>query len=503
MEDEQRLESLAQARYERTLLNEITKLQSALADERQSIAQQKAEMHDQAAAAHEKKTAEAEKASRLAAMEKSILAAQKDEQKEFLKKREVAERRMRQQEAEAAKKRDIEARKKEQHRQLAAKLHEETMARATEERMQAEESKRIADQKKEAKLRQRLADEREALQERNQRKAEESAEKVQRAAEQRVKMTETQRQAYSERTRAQQQRMAAQKMQQEQRIGEIRAAADIKMQVIARAQQQQQALEEQRRNTILQSEYEKQQRLDMKAAQEAEAREQLAHEKVLQEAAARNRVERTMGDLQAQLYALEGQLDARSEKVEAFCDMRQSFVNEGQRLSVQSALERSQLANSMERMRSNLTNNNTLYLELPKNRRKVTNPELTSLLKRVDPEETCTIPLSNMRKTLTKLLPPKQELARKPKRFTSNSLPSLLTLEQKNELSRYDQFVAAFKAVDADGSGSISKRELYQVLKKAGLDNGKAALEVFNGFDVDDDGSLDFEEFTKIAKILC
>jgi hypothetical protein len=119
--------------------------------------------------------------------------------------------------------------------------------------------------------------------------------------------------------------------------------------------------------------------------------------------------------------------------------MRQSFVNEGQRLSVQSALERSQLANSMERMRSNLTNNNTLYLELPKNRRKVTNPELTSLLKRVDPEETCTIPLSNMRKTLTKLLPPKQELARKPKRFTSNSLPSLLTLEQKNELSRYDR----------------------------------------------------------------
>jgi hypothetical protein len=50
------------------------------------------------------------------------------------------------------------------------------------------------------------------------------------------------------------------------------------------------------------------QRLDMKAAQEAEAREQLAHEKVLQEAAARNRVERTMGDLQAQLYALEGLL---------------------------------------------------------------------------------------------------------------------------------------------------------------------------------------------------
>ena len=31
----------------------------------------------------------------------------------------------------------------------------------------------------------------------------------------------------------------------------------------------------------------------------------------------------------------------------------------------------------------------------------------------------------------------------------------------------------------------------------------KQALEVFSGFDQDSDGSLDFEGFTKIAKILC
>ena len=59
------------------------------------------------------------------------------------------------------------------------------MARAAEERAQAEESKRLADERKEAKLKQRLADERAALQERNLRKAEESAEKVHRAAQQR------------------------------------------------------------------------------------------------------------------------------------------------------------------------------------------------------------------------------------------------------------------------------------------------------------------------------
>ena len=41
------------------------------------------------------------------------------------------------------------------------------------------------------------------------------------------------------------------------------------------------------------------------------------------------------------------------------------------------------------------------------------------------------------------------------------------------------------------------------MLRSAGLDvGGKQALEVFDGFDQDSDGSLDFEEFTKIANML-
>lgn len=293
-----------------------------------------------------------------------------------------------------------------------------------------------------------------------------------------------------------------QQQQQEHRTREIRAAAKAKQEVIDRAQQQQQAAEKMRRNGIIQLENQKQQRLEVKTARETEARRLLQHEKVLQEAAARGRVERTMGDLQAQLQALEGQLETRERKVDAFVTTRDANNEAGQRASVRSALERTQLANSMTKMRGNLTNNATLFLDVPTDRRNVQNRELKALLDRVDPEGQGHISLASMRRTLTKLLPPPSPERVHAKRTTSQSMPSLLTLEQR-QMSQYDQYVAAFKAVDSDNSGSISKRELYQVLKVAGLANGKQALELFDGFDEDQSGSLEFEEFMKIAKIVC
>ena len=368
----------------------------------------------------------------------------------------------------------------------------------------------MADQRKEAKLRARLAAEREALQERNLRKAEESAEKVERAAEQRKEMTATQREQYQIRVAGQMERMAAQKAKADRRQAEVRVAAQMKAQVIERAQENMRTLEEKRKNDIISHEQEKQRRLNLKSAREAAAREQLMHEKGLQEAAARSRVERTMSDRQGQLSALEGQLDARQGKLDHFVFARERHMSEGQRLSVQSALERQQLANSMNKMRENLSNKGTLYLDVPANRRNVQSRELKALLSRVDPDGLGHISLNSMKRTLNKLLPPDLESSlvspgssHSKARLTSSSLPSLLTLEQKEKLSQYEQYVAAFQAVDVDGSGSISKRELYDVLKQAGLANGKQALEVFEGFDKDSDGQLDFEEFTRIAKILC
>ena len=496
-------DDLSQARYERALLMELSKLQAAIAEERTSIAAHKAYTEQTQAAERERKLSASDKASKLQAMEKAIQSAQQVEQRAFLKKRAEADKRFQAKEALAAKQRMIEARKAEEHRRMAQKLHEETLARAAEERAQAEQSKRMEDERKEAKLKARFAAERAALQERNIKKAEEAAEKVQRAAEQRVAITATQREQYEQRTAAQAERKEQLQQQQERRIVELRSAAKAKQAFIERAQEQQQALEEGRRQNILTQEAEKQQRLDLKAAREAEARRLLSHEKVLQEAAARGRVERTLGDLQSQLSDLEGQVDARQAKVEAFTSTRAASIEEGQRLSVQSALDRSQLANSMGKMRSNLSNNASLFLDVPPERRNIQNRELKALLNRIDPDGAGHIPLSSMRKTLTKLLPPEPEAKKHAARpAASKSLPSLLTQEQRN-MSQYEQYMAAFKAVDSDGSGTISKRELYAVLKTAGLANGKQALEVFSGFDEDGDGNLDFDEFAKIASILC
>lgn len=417
--------------------------------------------------------------------------------------RAAAEKRFAAKEAAAAHQRAVDAKKKEQQRQLAQKLHEEQLARNAEEREQADESKRLRDEQKEAKLRQRMANEAQALLERNLKKADEAAEKVQRAAQHRVEMTANQRRQYAVRMEVQAQRHAMQKATQDKRIAEIKEAGELKKQVIERTQRQQLELEERRRMTILNLEANKQARMEQRAVAEAEARARLQEEKLYQEAAARGRVERTMGDLQAQLSALEGQLDARNERLDQFTVERDRSIEEGQRLSVHSALERSSLANSMSKMRSNLTNNGTLYLEVPNDRRQVQNRELKALLDRVDPDGDGHISLASMRKTLTKLLPPPPDHGHRPKKMTSASLPSLLTLEQRQTLSQYDQYVAAFKAVDIDGSGTISKRELYTVLKTAGLTDSKQALELFDGFDRDSDGKLDLEEFMKIAKILC
>jgi len=140
------LEELSQARYERQLLNEITRLQTALAEERNIINAEKAQMETEQAQEAERKGNASEKANRLLAMEKAIEQAQEDEQKKFMRKRALADKKQQEREAEASKQRLLEARKKDQQRMLAHQQHEEMLARQAEERAAAEQSKRMQDE---------------------------------------------------------------------------------------------------------------------------------------------------------------------------------------------------------------------------------------------------------------------------------------------------------------------------------------------------------------------
>mmetsp|Transcript_27558 Transcript_27558/g.70195 ORF Transcript_27558/g.70195 Transcript_27558/m.70195 type:complete len:516 (+) Transcript_27558:87-1634(+) len=499
------LNELSQARYERQLLNEITKLQTALADERSMLSAQRHAAQEEAAAERERKASASDKADKLRAMEMAIEATQKDEQKNFMKRRAKADARMAQKEAEAARERAIEAKKREVERQMAQRAHQDGLARAAEEREAMAESKRQQDMMKEHKLQERLALERQQMLEKNLLKADEAAAKVERAAQQRIAMTQQQRQAYAERMALQAIRMDEQRQKQEQKARDSKLAAAQKHAQIERAQQQQKALLEARKQSILQAEAQKQAELDLKAEREAQARAEQRRERRLQEAASRGRVERTMGDLQSQLSTLEGQLETRTAKVEDFVGHRRSQMVEAQQLAVSGALERAAMANSMAKMRENLQCNHSLGLNIPPERRAVQNPELKALLRRLDPDDQGEIPLAKMRSTLTKLLPPEDESAlhKGPKKHGTQSMPSLTSSLETLHMSRYEKAVAAFKACDIDGSGTISKRELYNVLRKAGLSNGKQALEVFAGADSDQSGSLDFEEFERIAKAIC
>jgi len=300
-------------------------------------------------------------------------------------------------------------------------------------------------------------------------------------------------------------RMREQKAQQERRAAEKLAAAELRQQNMEKARQHQQELEEQRRKEMIEEQKRLERRLELRAAEQEEARQQQIQESELMKAASRKRVESRMSEIQTHLLQLEDQLEERAAKVEVFSSARETDQQEGQRLAVRSAVERARLSNSMIQLRLCPTSHGTSHvLELPKDRRDAHDKELKAVFDRVDPQGQGRISLPSVKKAVTKMVPSPPPPSRRPRSVTasSQSMPSLYkpALKEKSTASLHEKCMAVFTAADTDGTGTISKRELMAALKKAGLNETRTALNMFQGFDVNDDGELTFEEFFHIAE---
>lgn len=496
------LEAINHTRYERTLKSELTKVEKAITDERVIKQSIKAEIEAQEQLERQKKKWDEERAKKLKAMEQAIVYAGKKNTERFLKKRAALTKRIQEKDAQAERQREEATRQRQEQLAQVAAEHDNRINKLADERSQADEKMRLADESRQAKLRAKLLADREALQEKNERKADEAARKVQQAADLRTEMAEKQRARFQEREIAQRNRMLAQKEAQEKRLADIRAAADMKRQGIERAQQVQRSQEQQRRTLIMEEAAARQQQLEEWHASDEAARRQRAYEDRLQAAAMRNNVEDTMQAALQHAAEREFQMEERMAKVDNLQLGRQMDTERAQHLSVRLSVDRAQLANSMGKLRTNLSSSDpNLIIDLPKQRRrKVKDQDVKTILDRVDPKAEGHIHLPSVKKKLAKMLPPPRPISRATHLPVSKSMPSLLP--PKPDMSLHDKCVEAFKAADIDGSGTISKRELLTTLRSMGLKDTKNAMDLFNSFDADGSMQLDFDEFEHIAKKL-
>lgn len=507
-----------QAQFEYALMDEIVKLQEALEMNQVHTKAEKAEIQakvDKKAAA---KAGSAEARERMEAMEAALVGAQAGELARIERRRKEGEERMAAREKESERVRKLEARKKEEQRLLAAEMHRETMAKAAAAERANEEAKRKSDDAKNEALRARLAHEHQMTEDRNRRKALEASEKIMRAARLRQTQNAEAEAAFQARMAAQTQRMDTLREVQEQKARDVREQARQKREFIEQTQRQMKAREAERRQAILTKEAQQDGAMRRQFEALHSHRMMRLHEHEVQGAASRGRVERTLSDLQNKLDNLEAEQIERKARLDHFDNMRFTKKREQQEIATRHCIERANLANSMDRMRANMKNGSVAYVMPAGFRRSMQTPELRQIIERADPSGNGMVTLDGLRRVLSDL---GGEQAAKEGSFASassggvggylkrikstlgsSSLPTLMPPGGgERQPSQRDRLMEAFRAADGDGSGTISKRELYKILEAAKLGGGGTQdfLRLFKGFDVNNDGCLSFEEFKLLA----
>jgi len=293
--------------------------------------------------------------------------------------------------------------------------------------------------------------------------------------------------------------MASMAEEEEARKREVKRKATEKKVMIERAQEQQQVLQEERRNSILRKEAQKQAELDRKAVEIDDVRYERQQERLKQHAASRGRVDQRMGETKAKMEHLEQSMGERYAKVEEFELLKATHVHSAHQMAVRSGLHKQSMHYAMQNMREQAAKAQTVVrLDVPPHiRANIQNEQLRTLLDRMDEKGEGQISLKSMRTVLAqdaKLDQPK------PKRGMRHA-QSQPTMSLKGK-SDEEKLIDAFREADKDSSGTISKREMFGLLERIGIDRHSSRMKLFRGFDVDDDGIITFDEFKKLAAAL-
>mmetsp|Transcript_22409 Transcript_22409/g.72418 ORF Transcript_22409/g.72418 Transcript_22409/m.72418 type:complete len:496 (+) Transcript_22409:164-1651(+) len=461
-----------------------------------------------------------------AEIEAAISKAQEEAAAALIRKRAEADARMAEREAEAKKNRLSLAKKEEEVRLAMLKKQEEIQDRAAKEVAAAAEQRLLQNERKEAELQARMLAEKQAMQKKIAEKAAESAFKVERSAKLRKQHIEEQRQEFARRSALMEKRTRERAAAEDRRLHEQREKQATKKVQLQKAKDHMLENVEAKKQAIINEEQRKELSLQRRALEVEEQRRMRQHERCMMLAAQKQRTEESMTQLQGRLEKLDCMVMARMERAELLERAKEAQIEQQRQMSRSASLSRHAMSNTLRKIEQNLSNRD-LTLRIPANvRRNLEKPELRSLFETCDPKGEGVISVKSVRNLLAEARASVSSSAfgqPQPNKLRSTDM------SQKRLLFSYstakllapakgggtgtdemlDTLLRAFNMVDAEGTGSIAKSDLYAVLEKAGMTqpgpnamSSSVFLRTFEGFNSNEDARISLDDFVPFAAAL-